>query len=155
MAIAVIVCLSATLAVGAAAFAGSASKTAAPGGGSSTVPIRNTGVVTAGSTWTMYDLAFAGSPDTMNFGPCEVLSFENDGIFTGDMGDVGKWSGSIKLKFTNDTFFPDGTYSAKVESNLGGDGEGFQGDDQTKAAWGGVGPLRLYEGDDPLTGPTC
>jgi hypothetical protein len=155
MALAVIVCLSATLAVGAAAFAGSASKTAAPGG-SSAVPIRNAGVVTAGSTWTMYDLAFGGSPDTMDYGPCEVLSFENSGIFTGDKGDVGHWSGSIKIKFTNNTFFPDGTYSAKVVSDLGGEGEGFQGDDQTGAAWGGVGPLRLYQGDDPLSpGPTC
>jgi hypothetical protein len=148
--------VSATLAVGAAAFAGSASKTAAPGSGSSTVPIRNTGVVTAGSTWTMYDLAFSGTGETMDFGPCEVLSFENDGIFTGDQGDVGKWSKSIKLKFTNNTFFPAGTYSAKVVSNLGGDGEGFQGDDQTGAAWAGVGPLRMYEGDDPISfGPTC
>lgn len=141
------------LSVGAAAFAGASglvSGSVRPG--SASMGPQTKGAVTAGSQWTLYDIQFTGSG--FGFGPCEVLSFQTHGTFTGDKGDVGRWSKNIKLTFTNNAFFWPGTFSAKFVSDLGGDGAGFQGDDETGLDWSGIGPLRLYQNPIP-GGPSC
>jgi hypothetical protein len=155
LAVAAMACVLATVGVGGATIAGAASTGPTPQAGPAGAQIRtgavSNGVVTPSSQWTLYDLAFEGGGDSMAYGPCEVLTFQNHGTFTGDKGDVGRWKGSIKLTFTNNTFYPDGTYSAKYNST---DGD-FQGDDATGAAWADVGPLRMYKGNDPKGVGTC
>jgi hypothetical protein len=148
------VCVVMMLGVGAAAFAGVtvlSPNSVRPG--STPDGTQAKGAVTVGSQWTLYTIQFDGS-NNYGFGPCEVLTFQSHGTFTGDQGDVGRWSKNIKLTFTNGSFFWPGTFSAKYVSNLGEDGPGFQGDDETGAAWAGIGPLRLYQ--NPISGgPTC
>jgi hypothetical protein len=154
LAVAAMACVLVSFGLGTAAMAGAASTGATPGtaaGAHTRSGVVPNGLVTPSSQWTLYDLAFEGSAYTMGWGPCEVLSFENHGTFTGDKGSVGRWKGNIKLTFTNNTFLPKGTYAAKYASDL----TAFQGDDQTGRAWGGVGPLRLYKGDDPEGVGTC
>jgi hypothetical protein len=141
------------LGIGAAASAGSSWRSVAPARPSSGSIQK--GLVTVGSEWTLYDLVFQGTSSTMRLGPCEVLSFQSHGTFTGDQGDVGRWSGNIKLTFTTGPFFDVGTYAGKYNSTLGPGIGGFQGDDETGAAWAGIGPLRLFSGDDPLAAGDC
>ena len=152
---AAMVCVLTTVGFGAAAMAGAASKNALPGGSAVGGQVRNgvvpDGLVKPSSQWTLYDLTFQGTPSYMGFGPCEVLTFQSHGTFTGDKGDVGRWKSNIKLTFTNNTFFPNGTYTGKYMTNIGS----FQGDDETGNAWAGVGPLRLYAGNDPFSIGTC
>jgi hypothetical protein len=151
IAIVTTVCVVVMLGAGAAAFAVSASKSVAPASASPRMQT-GSGAVKAGSQWTLYNIQFDGS--YYGFGPCEVLSFQSHGTFTGDKGDVGRWSKNLKLTFTNGAFFWPGTFSAKYSSDLASDGPGFQGDDETGAAWAGIGPLRLYQ--NPISGgPTC
>jgi hypothetical protein len=140
-----------TFGVGAAAVAGASSKGPSPAAVAS--PPAKGGVVKAGSTWTLYYLAFTGG--SFSYGPCEVISFEAHGVFQGDKGDVGKWSGNLKASFTNNTYFPTGTFQGKYFSNLSGEGVGFQGADNTGNNWSDVGPLRIYQGDDPVGIGTC
>jgi hypothetical protein len=146
---AAMVCVLTTAGFGAAAMAGAATRGAAPQGGPVGAQSGNgavpNGLVKPESQWTLYDLAFQGSADSFLYGPCEVLTFQSHGTFSGDKGDVGRWKGNIKLTFTNNTFFPDGTYTGKYLSSF----SEFQGDDETGNAWAGVGPLRMYAGNDP------
>ena len=152
---AAIVCVLTTVGFGAAAIAGAASKNALPGGSAASGQVQSgavpNGLVKPSSQWTLYDLAFAGTPSYMDYGPCEVLTFQSHGTFSGDKGDVGRWKSNIKLTFTNNTFFPNGTYTGKYQTIL----SAFQGDDETGNAWAGVGPLRLVSGDDPEGLGTC
>jgi hypothetical protein len=149
LAVVAMACVLVTVGIGLAAIAGAATRgataQAGPGGAQIRSGAFSHGVVTAGSQWTLYDMAFEGETSSFGYGPCEVLTFESHGTFTGDKGDVGRWKGSIKLTFTNNEFYPDGTYSAKYLTTY----TDFQGDDETGAAWAGVGPLRLYAGNDP------
>ena len=114
MAVATTICVVVMLSVGAAAFAGSAglvSGSVRPGNASPDGQAQK-GAVTVGSQWTMYDIQFTGSG--YGFGPCEVLTFQSHGTFTGDKGDVGRWSKNIKLTFTNGAFFWPGQLQRQV-----------------------------------------
>lgn len=57
------------------------------------VPSIKNGTITVGSQWTYYDRDW----EVGYTGACEVLTFSSHHLFTGDLGDSGKWSGNVKL----------------------------------------------------------
>jgi hypothetical protein len=113
------------------------------------------GEITVGSQWTYYDWSLIGLT-----GFCEVLSFGGSHIFTGDLGDVGHWSGNISLKFTGSSgiFTAGDAYKAKYYSNLFGvtsNPAGFDGVLTYTSAKYPFAVGLLISGNDPEALGTC
>jgi hypothetical protein len=96
----------------------------------------------------MYD--WQDGPDA----PCEILTFDSHGAFTGSFGDSGKWSSNTKK--TTLTYASGGDFSGKFVGVL---------EDQTEpaATYGGnfteegapYGPGSLVSGSNPLSDAYC
>jgi hypothetical protein len=68
---------------------------------------------------------------------------------TGDKGDVGKYSGALKVKWTTDDFLGLGPFKGKLVSSSGQYGAGYYGSETLPASnWGGaaIGPLIFESG---------
>jgi hypothetical protein len=106
--------------------------------------------VTVGSTWTLYD--YQRGPKTHAF--CEIFTFAADGAFSGDAGNVGKWTSTNRvttLIFTDNVTLPRGKFTGKAMF----DGQ-YAGTAVQKGASGGkYGPLTLVSGSDPFGEGGC
>jgi len=120
--------------------------------------ISNSGQITVGSQWTYYDWdGFEGLT-----GHCEIFTFGAHHIFTGDLTDVGKWSGNIVLKFNAGSslsiFGPGQIFKGKYYVHLFGgpsNPAGYNGELTLPTKNYPNGAALLIAGSDPLAEGTC
>lgn len=105
--------------------------------------------VKIGSRWTIYDYEYG--PSSVN---CEVFTFGSGTLFTGDKGDVGRWSSTAtttKLTVTGGGIFTPGSYKGAY---ISGDGT-YSGTYKVKSSGAVYGPLVLAPGSDPYGFGSC